>query len=60
MDGANKNGETPLHKAVREGNIEFLKLLLASKANVNALDRYKSRNDDFKFLFLDPALIHRF
>lgn len=43
VDGANKNGETPLHKAVREGNIDFLKLLLASKANVNALDRYKSR-----------------
>jgi len=31
-------GETPLHKAVSEENIEMVKLLLANKADVNAKD----------------------
>jgi len=38
IDQKNYDGFTPLHLAVIEGNIEFVKLLVENKANVNELE----------------------
>lgn len=38
LDAPDEDGLTPLHLAVIQGNMELLRVLLAGKANVNALD----------------------
>lgn len=38
LESADEDGLTPLHLAVIQGNIALVNLLLANKANVNAVD----------------------
>lgn len=38
MEAADEDGFTPLHLAVIQGNLSLVNLLLANKADVNALD----------------------
>lgn len=39
LESADEDGFTPLHLAVIQGNMPLVNLLLANKANVNALDK---------------------
>jgi serine/threonine protein kinase/ankyrin repeat protein len=38
LDAQNKVGETPLHKAARDGVVDFVRILVESGANVNLTD----------------------
>lgn len=38
LESADEDGLTPLHLAVIQGNASLVNLLLANKANVNAID----------------------
>lgn len=38
LEAADEDGFTPLHLAVIQGNMSLVNLLLANKADVNALD----------------------
>lgn len=38
LESADEDGLTPLHLAVIQGNMALVSLLLANKANVNAVD----------------------
>lgn len=38
LESADEDGLTPLHLAVIQGNMALVNLLLANKANVNAVD----------------------
>ena len=40
-DAQNENGETPLILAAREGNNEFVALLVEHQANVNQADNFQ-------------------
>lgn len=39
LESADEDGFTPLHLAVIQGNLAMVNLLLANKANVNAVDK---------------------